>query len=114
VPDWYGNNGRTVVQALFQGPNCVINTVNDGCYDNATVNSLIGQAENAPSLSAAGGFWHQADEQIMSDAAIVPIMSQNFPEYASARVRGVNGYPTALWAPNIGEADITNLWLAGS
>ncbi len=42
-PDWFGNNGRTVIQALFQGPNCVINTVNDGCYDNATVNSLIGQ-----------------------------------------------------------------------
>jgi peptide/nickel transport system substrate-binding protein len=114
VPDWYGNNGRTVIQALFQGPNCVINTVNDGCYDNATVNSLIGEAETASSLSAAGGFWHQADQQIMSDAAIVPIMSQNFPEYASSRVRGVNGYPTALWAPNIGEADITNLWLAGS
>jgi len=114
VPDWYGNNGRTVVQALFQGPNCVINTVNDGCYNNASVNSLITQAETAPSLSASGGFWHQADEQIMSDAAIVPIMSQNFPEYASARVRGANGYPTALWAPNIGEADITNVWLAGS
>jgi peptide/nickel transport system substrate-binding protein len=34
-PDWFGNNGRTVIQALFQGPNCVVNTVNYGCYDNA-------------------------------------------------------------------------------
>jgi len=92
----------------------VINTVNDGCYNNASVNSLITQAETAPSLSASGGFWHQADEQIMSDAAMVPIMSQNFPEFASSRVRGVGGYPTAIWAPNIGEADITNVWLAGS
>ena len=114
VPDWYGNNGRTVIQALFQGPNCVINTVNDGCYDNAHVNSLIQQAEASSSLSTAGGFWHQADEQIMSDAAIVPLMSQNFPEFASSRVRGAGGYATAIWAPNIGEADITNLWLAGS
>ena len=39
IPDWFGNNGRTVVQALFQGPNCVVNTVNYGCYDSATVNS---------------------------------------------------------------------------
>ena len=54
IPDWFGNNGRTVVQALFQGPNCVINTVNYGCYDNAKVNSLITTAEAASSLSAAG------------------------------------------------------------
>ena len=87
-PDWLGNNGRTIVQALFQGPNCVINTVNYGCYDNSTVNSLITTAEAATSLSAAGTAWQQADHQIMSDAAIAPIMSQDFPKYSSARVRG--------------------------
>jgi peptide/nickel transport system substrate-binding protein len=117
-PDWFGNNGRTVVQALFQGPNCVINTVNYGCYNNATVNSLITQAEGATSLTAAGNSWHQADMQIMSDAAIVPIMSQNFPQYSSKRVRGIssNGvtYPTAIFAPDIGAPDITSIWLAGS
>jgi peptide/nickel transport system substrate-binding protein len=117
IPDWFGNNGRTVIQALFQGPNCVINTVNYGCYDSATVNSLINQAEIAPSVSAAGNIWHQADNQIMSDAAIVPIMNQGFPMYASARVRGIasNGttYPTAIFTPNIGEPDVTAIWLAG-
>ena len=113
IPDWFGNNGRTVVQALFQGPNCVVNTVNFGCYDNAKVNSLIIQAEGARSLEAAGSAWQQADSQIMSDATIVPIMSQNFPLYASQRVRGV-GYQTAIFQPNIGDPDITNLWLAGS
>jgi peptide/nickel transport system substrate-binding protein len=117
-PDWFGNNGRTVIQALFQGPNCVINTVNYGCYDNATVNSLITKAENAPSLSAAGAYWHQADEQIMSDAAIVPIMSQDTAVYSSARIRGIasNGqtYPTAIFEPYIGAVDITALWIAGS
>jgi len=118
IPDWFGNNGRTVIQALFQGPNCVVNTVNYGCYNNATVNSLITQAEAASSISAAGAIWHEADNQIMSDAAIVPIMNQGFPQYASARVRGIasNGqtYPTAIFAPNIGEPDITSIWLAGS
>ncbi len=118
IPDWFGNNGRTVVQALFQGPNCVVNTVNYGCYDNSTVNSLITKAEGASSLSAAGSYWHQADMQIMSDATIVPIMDQGFPMYSSARVRGIgsNGAtsPTALFAPNIGAPDITALWLAGS
>jgi peptide/nickel transport system substrate-binding protein len=118
VPDWFGNNGRTIVQALFQGPNCVVNTVNYGCYDNSAVNSLIQQAEGATSLSAAGSLWRKADAQIMSDAAIVPIMSQNYPCYSSARVRGVASdgttYPTAIFAPNIGDPDITALWLAGS
>jgi len=113
IPDWFGNNGRTVVQALFEGPNCVVNTVNYGCYYNTKVNSLINTAEGAASASDAGTSWQQADAQIMSDAAIVPIMSQKFPLYASKRVRGV-GYPTAIFGPNIGAADITNLWLASS
>lgn len=116
IPDWFGNNGRTVIQALFQGPNCVINTVNYGCYDNATVNNLITQAETAPSLSAAAADWHAADVQIMKDAAIVPLMTQTFPLIASKRVRSVlpNGttYPTALFNPNIGDPDLANIWLA--
>ena len=111
-PDWWGNNGRTLIQALFQGPQCVINTVNYGCYDNPKVNSLITQAEGASSVTDAGNIWHQADSQIMSDAPIVPIMSQNMPIYASKRVRGV-GYQTAIFNPNIGTVDITSLWLAG-
>jgi len=113
IPDWFGNNGRTVIQALFQGPNCVVNTVNYGCYDNAKVNGLINSAEGAATAADAGTSWQQADAQIMSDAAIVPLMSQKFPLIASKRVRGV-GYPTAIFAPNIGDPDITNLWLASS
>jgi peptide/nickel transport system substrate-binding protein len=111
VPDWFGNNGRTVIQALFQGPNCVVNTVNYGCYDSPAVNSLITRAEQASSVTAAGTAWHQADVDIMKDAAIVPVLSQNFPQYSSARVRGV-GFSTAVFAPNIGAPDITNVWLA--
>jgi peptide/nickel transport system substrate-binding protein len=118
IPDWFGNNGRTVIQALFQGPNCVINTVNYGCYESAKVNSLISQAESASSITAAGTAWQQADSAIMSDAAIVPIMNQGFPQYTSKRVRGIASdgttYQTALFAPNIGEPDITSLWLASS
>jgi peptide/nickel transport system substrate-binding protein len=111
IPDWFGNNGRTIIQALFQGPNCVVNTVNYGCYNNATVNSLITQAEAATSLTTAGNDWHAADMQIMKDAAIVPMASQNFPSYASSRVKAA-GASTAVFAPNIGQTDITNVWLA--
>jgi peptide/nickel transport system substrate-binding protein len=116
IPDWFGNNGRTVIQALFQGPNCVINTVNYGCYDNPAVNTLITQAEAATTLSAAAADWHSADEDIMKDAAIVPLMSQTFPTIASTRVRSVlpNGstYQSAMFSPNIGDPDLANVWLA--
>lgn len=105
IPDWFGNNGRTLIQALF-APRCTVNTNNYGCYDNPSVNSLITSAETATSLSAAGADWHQADMDIMQDAAIVPIMDQGFPMFSSARVRN------AMFQPNIGEHDITNLWLA--
>jgi peptide/nickel transport system substrate-binding protein len=118
IPDWFGNNGRAVIQALFQGPNCVINTVNYGCYNNPAVNSLITKAEAASTLSAAGADWHQADVDIMKDAAIVPLMSQTFPTIASTRVRSVlpNGssYGTAMFSPNIGDPDIANVWLASA
>jgi peptide/nickel transport system substrate-binding protein len=105
IPDWYGNNGRTMIQALF-APRCTVNTNNYGCYDNATVNSLISQAETASSVTDAGNLWHQADMQIMKDAVIVPILDQGFPMFSSARVKN------AMFNPNIGEHDITNLWLA--
>ena len=116
-PDWFGNNGRTLIQALF-APRCTVNTNNYGCFDNAAVNSLITQAESATSLSAAASAWHQADVDIMQDAAIVPILDQGFPMFSSARVRGIASdgttYRTAIFAPNIGNPDITAIWLAHS
>jgi peptide/nickel transport system substrate-binding protein len=105
IPDWFGNNGRTMIQALF-APRCTVNTNNYGCYNNPAVNTLISQAEAATSLSAAAADWQQADALIMKDAAIVPIMDQGFPNFSSARTRNV------LFQPNIGEVDITNIWLA--
>jgi peptide/nickel transport system substrate-binding protein len=115
-PDWYGNNGRTVIQALFQGPQCVVNTVNYGCYDNANVNADILKAEAATTVAQAGTYWQAADAQIMKDAALVPIMSQNFAGIASKRIRGVlpNGstYQTALYNANIGNPDLGNIWIA--
>ena len=104
-PDWFGNNGRTMIQALF-APRCTVNTNNYGCYNNPAVNTLITQAEAATSLSAAATDWHSADMDIMQDAAIVPLLDQGFPNFSSARTRNV------LFQPNIGEVDVTNLWLA--
>jgi peptide/nickel transport system substrate-binding protein len=118
IPDWFGNNGRSVIQALFQGPACVINTNNYGCYDSSTVNSLITQAESASSASAAATYWAEANTQVLKDAAIVPVFSQNWPIISSKRVRGVlpdgKTYPTAIFSPLIGDPDLANVYLASS
>jgi peptide/nickel transport system substrate-binding protein len=118
IPDWFGNNGRSVIQALFQGPNCVVNTVNYGCYTSSAVNSLITKAEGATSESEATADWTAANTQVMKDAVIVPIFTQTFPLIASKRVRGVlpdgSSYPTALFSPTIGDPDLANVWIASS
>ena len=53
-PDWFGNNGRTVIPPFFQ-TNCVLNTINYGCYNSPQLNSLINQAEAATSSISKSG-----------------------------------------------------------
>jgi len=108
-PDWFGNNGRTVIAPLFQ-TNCTLNTTNYGCYNSAALNSLIAKAEAAKSVSQAGSFWHQADENVMKNAVIVPLISQHLLMYSSANVMQA-GTSAVVYQPNIGGADITNVWL---
>jgi peptide/nickel transport system substrate-binding protein len=109
-PDWYGNNGRTIIPPFFQ-TNCVVNTINYGCVNNSQMNSLIKQAESATSQSQAGSLWHQADQLAMKNAWIVPLISQQETNYSSSRVHNA-GSTAIVVAPNIGGADITNVWLS--
>jgi peptide/nickel transport system substrate-binding protein len=114
IPDWFGsNNGRTTLQPLFE-TDCVVNTTNDGCFSSPTVNSLIKKAEGTSSISGAAAVWHQADIAVMKEAPVVPLISQNFPLMSSSRVYEMaNGKVVnyAIFAPNIGDADITNIWV---
>lgn len=108
-PDWFGNNGRTVIAPLFQ-TNCVVNTNNYGCYSNAKVDALIKQAEGAPTLAAAGALWHQADVAILKDAVIVPLDDPQNVFYTSSRL-AYAGSTAIPFVPNIGGPDMTNLWI---
>ena len=47
----------------------------------------------------------------MQDAVIVPLLSENFPLYASSRVKEA-GASTAIYNPLIGGPDLTNVWLS--
>jgi peptide/nickel transport system substrate-binding protein len=109
-PDWYGNNGRTIIPPFFQ-TNCVVNTINYGCVNNSQMNSLITQAESATSQSQAGSLWHQADQLAMQNAWTVPMISQQQTNYSSSRVHNA-GSTAIVVAPNIGGSDITSVWLS--
>jgi peptide/nickel transport system substrate-binding protein len=109
IPDWYGNNGRTIVPPFFQ-TNCVINTINYGCYSSTQMDSLIKQAEAATTTSQAGTLWGQANSLALKDAVIVPLLSQQAPYFSSTRVHNM-GSTAIAYQPNIGDPDITNLWL---
>ncbi|MFP3967284.1 ABC transporter substrate-binding protein [Actinomadura fulvescens] len=93
-PDWYGNNGRSVIQPLFDGRTYGPNSTNYGAYDNAEVNSLIDRALQAERPADADALWHAADRLIMADAAVVPFLSPNFPIFRSHRVRDARFIPT--------------------
>jgi ABC-type transport system substrate-binding protein len=106
-PDWHGpTNGRAILPDLFDGT-CGNPCVGDiGGYDDTTVDTLINQAESATTISAAAKLWHQADEQVMADAAFIPLGTQLTPKFRSVRVHN------AIFLPLCGCYDITQIWLS--
>ena len=108
-PDWFGNNGRTIISPLFQ-TNCVLNTTNYGCFSSKTVDNLIKKAEASKTASEAGKFWSQADHNVLSNAVIVPLLSQQLLMYSSPNVEQ-KGTSAVVYQPNVGGPDITNVWL---
>jgi ABC-type transport system substrate-binding protein len=105
VPDWYGNNGRAIIEPLFDGRTYGPDSVDYGDYDNPAVNALIDQALGASDETTAGRLWHQADVLIMQDAAIVPLQTQQTAIFHSGRVQ------SATFLPFSQNYDVTQLWL---
>jgi peptide/nickel transport system substrate-binding protein len=107
IPDWFGNNGRAIIEPLFDGRAYGPGSTDYGNYNNDVVNSAIDNALAAKNLSDAGKHWHEADVQIMKDVAIVPILIQQTAVFHSSRVQN------AIFFPFSQQLDITNVWLKG-
>lgn len=105
IPDWLGNNGRAVIEPLFDGRTYGTNTQDYGAYNNATVNADIDKALAARSTAAATKFWQAAARQVMADAAVVPLGAQKTAVYHSSRVHN------CIFNFFTQNCDITNLWL---
>lgn len=106
-PDWLGNNGRSVIEPLFDGRTYGPNTQDYGDYNSSVTNGFIDKALAATSSSQATTYWQDAAKQIMQDAAIVPIGQQKISLYKSTRVQNAL---FNIWTDNI---DPTNVWLKG-
>jgi peptide/nickel transport system substrate-binding protein len=105
VPDWLGNNGRANVVPLFQ-TNCTNPTTNQGCYSSPVTDNYIKQALAAPSESAAAPLWAKAGEQVMKDAAIVPMTSQDVVLFAGSKVHNL------IYSPIAEQWNVTQLWVS--
>jgi peptide/nickel transport system substrate-binding protein len=109
IPDWFGPNGRTIIDPLFR-TRCVVNTNNYGCYNSKTLDNIITKAETSTNAAQVANLWHEADVNVMSNAVIVPLCDELAPYYSSKRVHEA-GTTAVVFAPNIGDPDITNVWL---
>jgi ABC-type transport system substrate-binding protein len=108
-PDWYGPaNGRAILPELFDGAFGIPGVGDVGGYDSKIVDRLVNQAERATTIKAAAKLWHQADEQVMADAAFIPLQTALVPVFRSVRVHN------AIFDTLSGGYDITQVWLSRS
>ena len=105
VPDWLGAaNGRSNMVPLFQ-TNCVYPTTNYGCYSSKTTDGLIKSALTAPDAAAANPYWVKAGQQVMKDAVIVPMTTQDVVLFAGTRVHNL------IYNPLAQQYNVTQLWV---
>jgi ABC-type transport system substrate-binding protein len=104
---WFGeNNGRSVIEPLFDGRHFDQNSWNCGGYSNPVVDSLIDRATRVGSARLAEQAWGEAVRLAMEDVAIIPLIETKLPYARSRRLRN------CMWSSVSGYCDITSAWLA--
>jgi peptide/nickel transport system substrate-binding protein len=105
IPDWFGNNGRSVIQPLFTNP--APGSSDFGGYNSPVTNGLVDKALVAKSQAQAATYWRRANAQIMKDAAAVPVEIQKWTVFHSSKVQNCIFVFLSL------NCDVTNVWLKG-
>jgi ABC-type transport system substrate-binding protein len=103
IPDWFGNNGRSVIQPLFTKPGP--GSSDYGGYNSPVLDRLVQQALTATSPAQAATRWRRANAQIMNDAATVPVEIQKWTVFHSAKVQNCVFLFLSL------NCDVTQVWL---
>jgi peptide/nickel transport system substrate-binding protein len=104
--DWYGNAALSYFKPLFYGKAAFppIGS-NFGFYDSPEANKLIDQAAAAKTEEEAADLWAKADEQVMKDAAFLPITTPKEARYHAAQAHN------AIYMTTYQAFDPTNVWL---
>ncbi|TVT61457.1 ABC transporter substrate-binding protein [Amycolatopsis rhizosphaerae] len=108
TPDWFGNNGRTCVQPLFESPSGA-GSCNYGGYRDPAVDAMIAEALSEPDPDRSAELWHAVDRAVCDAAAVVPLLvcEPTILHVTSPRVRN------AIPMPHIDRwYDAANVWLA--
>jgi peptide/nickel transport system substrate-binding protein len=105
VPDWYGNNARSVMEPLLDGRSYGPGSTDWSGYNNATVNAAIDKALTSTDPAEVSKAMHEADVQAMKDAVIVPFQTQSTPLMRSDRVHNAIELPSSI------QYDVTQIWL---
>ena len=103
IPDWFGNNGRAVIQPLFTNP--LPGSSDYGGYSSPVTDRLVHKALTATSPKQAATYWRQANAQVMRDAATVPVEIQKWPVFHSSKVQNCRFSLLSI------NCDVTQVWL---
>ncbi|HEY0474141.1 MAG TPA: ABC transporter substrate-binding protein [Kribbella sp.] len=104
-PDWVGGAARSVFQAQFTFHGTP-QTYNYGDFNDDKAVALADQALATPDQTKSAKLWQQVDEQVMSDAIVIPTDAIHYLLYHSAAVQNFLLYPLGS------QADWTNVWLS--
>lgn len=104
-PDWYPSGAKSWFEPLFNGNNLPPNSSNYGFFNDPKVNSLMQQAETA-SAADAPGLWHQADQEVMAQAAVYPIANPNEGSISGSQVHN------CIDLQPLQNCNLANVWLS--
>ena len=105
-PDWYGDAAKSFFFPLFDGRVLPPTSSDFGLFTDPALSTIIDNANTATSSSQAATLWHQADQEVMSQAAIFPITDPNRAQVHGSQVH------YCVYIPQYSNCDPTNVWLS--
>jgi peptide/nickel transport system substrate-binding protein len=76
IPDWFGNNGRSIAGSLLRG-GAEPGEANHGGYHNTAVERLLARALAEPDPSLATTLWRQLDDAVTQDLPVIPLVAHS-------------------------------------
>ena len=104
TPDWFNDGAKTYFIPLFTGT--TPSTSNFGLFNDPKLTSMISNALSAPTDAASAPLWHQADQEVMAQAAWDPLYIQNYVKIQGSQVHN------CVVSPALETCNFANVWLS--